>query len=529
MNKLEEKEYISKKIITISIISIFITGFIIRLFYFPHGVPLSLDGISYFSYALDLSQNGKFPINYDLVNNGWPTFFSSFFYFLKFENFLDYMNTQRVISMMLSCITIIPLYVLTRKFFSPILGLIAISLFIFEPRVISNSLYGITEPLYVLLGVICLALFFSGKKWIYVSFVVLGLISIVRYEGLIFLIPLSIMYFVKFRKENRKIFRYVLCVGILALVILPMATIRVETMGTDGFVSHYIATDQGSVLTVINEKVVQGLPDDDEFPGEEGTNRLPEFIGVGISKTIVNLGLIHIPVYVFFIPIATFFILKNQKFKKLNYTHVTLILVFIFGLLPILYAHGRLISDLRYYLILYPIIILISMYGIEKFQNKIELKKIIVPLLISIIVLSVGFMEYSKSNMQLERESFEITKKAVLMSNTLNGDSLHGSYITTAGIVQDWPELKKPIDVKKSKISTEGYGNLREFIIKNEENGLDYLVVDDIGNGPKYIQEIFNNEKLYPYLEKVFDSKESGYNYHVKIFKINYGMIENGG
>ncbi len=138
MNKLEEKEYISKKIITISIISIFITGFIIRLFYFPHGVPLSLDGISYFSYAVDLSQSGKFPVNYDLVNNGWPTFFSSFFYFLKFENFLDYMNTQRVISMMLSCITIIPLYVLTRKFFSPILGLIAISLFSFEPRVISN-------------------------------------------------------------------------------------------------------------------------------------------------------------------------------------------------------------------------------------------------------------------------------------------------------------------------------------------------------------------------------------------------------
>ena len=113
----------------------------------------------------------------------------------------------------------------------------------------------------------------------------------------------------------------------------------------------------------------------------------------------MNLGLIHIPVYVFFIPIAIFFILKNQKFKKLNYTHVTLILVFMLpGLLPILYAHGRLISRFRYYLILYPIIILISMYGIEKFQNKIELKKIIVPLLISIIVLSVGFMEYSKSN-----------------------------------------------------------------------------------------------------------------------------------
>jgi len=82
--------------------------------------------------------------------------------------------------------------------------------------------------------------------------------------------------------------------------------------------------------------------------------------------------------------------------------------------------------------------------------------------------------------------------------------------------------------VKQSKISPLGYSNLNEFIVENKEKGLDHLVVDNRGNGPQYIQKIFSNEKNYPYLEKIFDSKQSGYNYHVKIFRINYEFLEDG-
>ena len=60
---------------------------------------------------------------------------------------------------------------------------------------------------------------------------------------------------------------------------------------------------------------------------------------------------------------------------------------------------------------------------------------------------------------------------------------------------------------------------MNEFIDDNKKNGLDHLVVDNRGNGPKYIQEIFSNEEKYTYLEKVFDSRQIGYDYHVKIFK----------
>ncbi len=528
MNRLDIQIENSNKVVIFVLFCIISIGLVIRFFYFPYGVPLSLDSVSYFSYAINISQTGNFPVNYDLVNNGWPTFLSPFFTILKFDSFLEYMDTQRIISLVISSLTVIPLYYLARKFFSKILSLVAVALFIFEPRVISNSLYGITEPLYVLLGVITLVLFFSEKKWIYFSFLTLALLSIIRYEGLVFIIPLSVMFFVKFRKEKIRVIKYVFCLSIFILVILPMGMIRMDTMGTDGFVSHYISNEQGSVLTVINQNVIQGLPDDDLFPGEEGKNRLLDFISTGFSKMIMNFGLIHIPIYIFCVPLGMFFILRNKKFQNMNYKHVTLILVFIFGLLPILYTHGRFISDLRYYLILYPIIILIATYGIERLQIKINLKKMLIPLIFGIIILSVGFLEIEKSDIQLEREAFEITNKAITVSTVINGDSLHGSYITTAGIVEDWPELKKPINVKQSKISPLGYSNLNEFIVENKEKGLDHLVVDNRGNGPQYIQKIFSNEKNYPYLEKIFDSKQSGYNYHVKIFRINYEFLEDG-
>jgi len=43
-----------------------------------------------------------------------------------------------------------------------------------------------------------------------------------------------------------------------------------------------------------------------------------------------------------------------------------------------------------------------------------------------------------------------------------------------------------------------------------------------------FIKKIFYNEKDYPYLKKVFDSKMHLYNYHVKIFKIDFKMFNGG-
>ena len=537
MNKLDTPIEISNRFTIFGIIGIMIIGLAVRLFYFPHDLPLSLDALSYFAYGFEISQTGQFPIGVELVNNGWPMLLSVFFSAFKFDNFVSYMEVGRIASVIVSLVTVIPVYFLCRKFFTKFISLIGAAIFLIEPRIISNSVLGITEPLYVLLGTSAIVLFLSGKKWIYLSFGVLAIFSIVRYEGLLLFVPFSIMYFIRFKKENKKIIKFVLCAGIFFLILFPMAMIRMDTMGKDGFISHY---SQG--LKVIDRYVIQGNPEmvgdftsgipdtsemADEFPGEENTNRIGPFISTGLSTLMINFGLIQIPIFIFFIPLGIVFILRDRGWKKLNHKHGILLLCFIFCLLPILYAHGRLILEFRYYLILYPLIILICLYGLDRLQPKLINKKIIlIPLIFGILILSIGFLEFNKTDLSLERESFSITSQVVSMSNVVNGDSLHGNYITTANMINEWPNLKKPSDVKINKISPWGYQDIEEFLMKSKEKGLDHIVVDDMNNGPEYIQEIFSNEKKYLFLEKVFDSKKVGYDYHVKIFRINYEMLE---
>jgi len=97
LNELESKRYTA-----FFLGLIIILGLVLRFYYFPYDVPLSLDTLSYFSYAFEISQTGKFPIDFVLINNGWPTFLSIFFSLFKFENFIDYMELERGVSILIS-------------------------------------------------------------------------------------------------------------------------------------------------------------------------------------------------------------------------------------------------------------------------------------------------------------------------------------------------------------------------------------------------------------------------------------------
>jgi len=113
---------------------------------------------------MDLSVNGKFPTEHDLPNNLWPSLLSIFFNITNSENFLDYMVIQRNLSIIFSVFTAIPIYFLAKKFIKKEFALIAPLFFIFEPRIIENSLAGITEPFFIFMVVSSLALFFSEQK-----------------------------------------------------------------------------------------------------------------------------------------------------------------------------------------------------------------------------------------------------------------------------------------------------------------------------------------------------------------------------
>jgi len=219
-----------------------IAGLIIRLWIFPYDLPVTEDASVYFWYAMDMSITNSFPENYNFPNNGWPSFLSIIFDVAKFDDYIDYMNTQRITTIVISLITIVSVYHLCSNFFNKNYSLIGAAIFAFEPRLILDSLLGTNMIPFILLFTLSLSFFLSkNHKMILLSFVFASFATLVRYEGLLLLIPLSIIYLIRFRKDRQIILRYLLIITIFVLILTPMAYFRYQTNGNDGITSHIIS------------------------------------------------------------------------------------------------------------------------------------------------------------------------------------------------------------------------------------------------------------------------------------------------
>ena len=78
--------------------------------------------------------------------------------------------------------------------------------------------------------------------------------------------------------------------------------------------------------------------------------------------------------------------------------------------------------------------------------------------------------------------------------------------------------MPKPIMI----IQAGNFSSVTEFIDLYRDENLQYIVADDKKDRPKFLQEIYADEKKFPYLNKVFDSDSNGYDYSVKLFFIDY-------
>ena len=499
---IEDKSKIFSKNTIICLGIIALTGFLIRLFYLPEGIPITLDGTLYFWYANDLSITGTFPANVDLANNGWPTFLSVFFHFFNSENFLDYMMLQRYVTVIISVATIIPVFILCRKFCGNKLSLIGALLFAFQPRIIENSILGLTEPLFILLELVCLVLFLQNSlKFKYLSFAILALACLVRYEAIVLLIPLSILFLVENRKYKKNVPRYFLAISIFLVVSLPMAFVRMNTMGYDGIASHSIA----AVSTI----------------GEDGGT-----IYLGIISLIESVGVSVFPIFFVLLPLGFFGFFKNRNFDK-----YTVLLFLIFMLIPIIYASSRGIAEPRYLLVLFPIFSLISIYTIKEITKKINRTKLIpIIFVIAILLPSIVFLDYNMIDYEHELEAYaiglEVSRNTSAISDYHPESKYAHNKIDVVTNLETFPILSSEIKQKVKLIETHGFYSLNEFIDYGEGEGLSHIVVDDNQNRPQFLKDVFRNEEKHMYLSKIYDSSEHGYDYHLKIFRIDYEKFD---
>ena len=489
-----------------------LASLLIRLFYFPEGIPITLDGALYFWYANDLSISGAFPDNVDLPNNGWPTFLSVFFHFFNSENFLDYMELQRHVTIVISVATIIPVFILCRKFCGSKLSLLGASLFVFQPRIIENSLSGLTDPLFILLELTCLVLFLQNNlKFKYLSFGFLALACLTRYEAVLLIIPLSIFFLLKCRKDKKIILRYFLAMSIFLLILFPMISVRMDTMGYDGILSHI------SVFKKI------GQPD----PPLWYSGDAPNFTAsLGVIAFIKSMALAVFPIFFVFLPLGFFGFFRNRNFDK-----YMILLFLIFMSLPIVYAASRDMADPRYFLSLFPILSVISVYTVKEITRKFNKTKLISVMFGAAILLSsIAYLDYNETDYQHEQDAYHIGLEVSKRTSVINDYHPEVKYvhnkIDVISNLGTFPILNSEIKQKVKLVEIGNYDSLNGFIDYGKNEGLTHIVTNENENLPQFLKDVFKNEEKFPYLIKVYDSSEQGYDYHLKIFRIDYEKFE---
>ena len=504
------KKVIPTKVILFFLCIIVIASLITRIYFLNFEIPITHDALNYFFYALDIKNSNQLPINYSLANPGWGIFLSVFFSNFESQNIIDYMNLQKILTISISSFTILPMYLLCKKFFNKPYSLLGALIIGIEPHLIQNSLLGISDSLYILLIVISFLLYFNENKIIkYISFVIVGFCTIIRGEGIFILIPLLLMTILNKNKNKNKILDIIISGVIFSIIFLPMAVIQFEIYESDMAFGRAINTIEAHSIDSKNEGNITGL----------------DFIFNGIENFPKYLGWNLIPIFLPFSPIGFLLIFKNWNYK-IKVIFVSLI----FMSLPPFYAYAISIQDGRYFFFLYPLFVILSILTIEKIGNKFN-QKIILSVVISFIIISSGVYCGLKIENDFEEQIFisEIISKTPKVIN----DFSTSQYLEPQNYPDNFNEFKKFYELdrlnnesvrsvvpqKVSIISIFEYQNIENFIFSNKEN-LTHIVVEN--DQESILYDIFINEKNYPYLEKEFDSSIEDFRYEVKIFKINF-------
>jgi len=491
-------------------------GFILRVVWIQHELPLTADSSGYFWYAIETSITGNFPNSEcgwscTFPNTGWSSFVSAFFMIFSFDNYVDYMNLQKYLGVIMSVITIIPMYYLSKVFIEKKYAIIATILFAFNPRIIENSISGNPEPMYIFAIVLMLYTFFQhGKNYPYITLGIIGIISTIRYEGVLLVIPISLLYFYRYKFSKKIILKYFIAITIFLLIIISWGTMKIDLTGSDGITSHVSA----------GPTYYSNVIDETENPNEAIIN----FLKTGITNMIKFLGLATLPLLTFLIPLGIYTMISKRKLSEF----LILFSIVLVLLIPAFYAYSRNFQEVKYLLAIFPIFCIFSSFFIRNIIEKIKYKKSFLILFIGIIIFStVGFIEYKNVDDVNQVEVYEFSK-VVYSTVSITNYFSNAQYLDSMRMesLEEFPILRNDLPTGIPVLYTDysiKYDNIEEFIEKNKINGLTHIIVDKGNLRTEIFDDIFLNENKYTYLIKIFDTFDNGYkDYHGKIFEIDY-------
>ena len=546
MNEIEisNKKYSSffKSKVFFLVLSIWIISLVLRFSVYDSEIPIFMDSLKSFSYAVDIHVLGGLPENYTVTKHGWSVFLAGLFHIFDFNETMSYMQIQRVSSIVISSLTIFPLYFLCNRFVEAKYSIIGIALFGFAPRLIENSLYGTGDPLFILLFVTTVLFFLNtSKKLVYLSFVLSGICTIIRPEGIFLFFAIFLMLIFKLKKENIKIPKYLFAGFLFLLIVMPFVMHNEEITPGQSVFSRIIHTSD-KYFDSSNE-------DSNAMLNEQLTKQSPGIsIFTGLENFPKYLGWVMIPMFIITAPIGFILFIKN-----LSYNRITIIVIAVVMSIPAFYAYSYPIPETKYLYSLLPLFCIFSILPLKLFIEKFQKKNILIAIIIAILILtSVLFYNY-KVDSEHERESVLIAKKIIENNMAINDYYPESDYIRGLEVDKRWTDFKSfheniertnpdgtlrtmeynflPQKIKVVSLINEfgiddsdKFDSIESFILEHDKQ-LTHLIVDTMDHRPNFLKDVFYNEQNYSYLIKEWDSKNDGFTYHVKIFKINYELF----
>jgi len=509
-----------------------------QIYFVDFSIPVQNDNFTYTLRAFAHSQ-GDFSQSPKKMS-GWPIFLSPFFVLIQSDDFLDYSNATQLISMTISTLTIIPMYCLGRKFFDKKYALVAASLLGIEPHLNYNGSFGFAEPLYIILIIISFHFILNNnRKFTYLAFVFAGFAWWVRIEGIIIFFAISAIYLITYRKSIKLYANYLVCIGLFVLIVSPIFILRSEQY-EDPFYFFY------NERAFVNNISDDGLQEDSTPLKYIEKNGLTEFIYRFIIIGIYNISSIEprilFPFLIFFLPFGIIFSFRafdqNKILIKSNWIFIIVTLAFL--VIPL-----SIIPDRRFLFYLYPFLIIFSVipiqrvieYGLSTFSWS-ENKKngfLIGGIIFLILVSSLFILRFDKIDHLEEYEKIEFAKFLV--------NDIHGNIVGSSGSSHmKFIKVNEPLgNIKNYTINTtkEPYsgfpyttGNrlfnlngesIKDLFSYGQENDIKFLVINEENPNFEFLNNIFLNDNDYPFLTKIFDSKDVGYiKLKLKVFEINY-------
>ena len=539
---METKLQLSRSNVVLYLILIVIISLGLKLYLVDFSLPVNSDNLSYVLNGIAHS-NGDFDHS-PSRSIGWSLFLSPFFSLMNSNDFLDYSNVAKIISIGVSTTTIFLIYKVGRKFFDERYSLVAACLFAFLPQLNYNSVMALSEPLFIFSILASFYFLLNDKsKFIIPALAFVGFSYWIRLNGIIFFLIISLTYILTFKKSRIFLRNYGIGLVIFLIIISPILLQKYEQFG-DPFYSSY----QDKMFSNNYEELISNLSLNTETSASSyiENNGIFDFIYTffisGIFNSMIMLSKLSFPYIFILIPFGILFSFRafdqKSQYTKANWIFILSSIFFMSFILSV-------VPEKRFLLFLMPFLVLFSVipihrvteYGLSTFSFSREQKNVFLVIVIIIVIILSGLftLRYEKLDPGLENEKMDFAQYALenLHGNTLRDFGGGTDYINSVILLdynnfQDFKISSLADDTERSKLAYQEIGvsasNIEDLILKGEPLNLNYLISNqhDTFYYP-FVDQVYHNEEQYPYLIKIFDSHEHGYEkLKIKVFEIDY-------